>query len=136
MNPEYPVKLCPLIVPRVDLLLAWMKSQGWQVLVVDVIRTQAQQIANLAAGVSWTKKSLHLPQSQCCNLSHAIDLAPLHLTRLPHWAPASPDWQKLGKEAEALGLEWGGRWKKTPDLDHFQKVDPSSFGPLPSIDTI
>lgn len=30
------------------------------------------------------------------------------------------DWYQLGEIAESVGLEWGGRWKKFPDLPHVQ----------------
>ena len=30
------------------------------------------------------------------------------------------DWMQLGELAEACGLEWGGRWKRFPDLPHVQ----------------
>ena len=30
------------------------------------------------------------------------------------------DWQQMGQIAETCGLQWGGRWKKFPDLPHVQ----------------
>lgn len=30
------------------------------------------------------------------------------------------DWEEVGHEAEKLGLEWGGRWKKFRDFPHVQ----------------
>lgn len=30
------------------------------------------------------------------------------------------DWQQMGELAESCGLEWGGRWKRFPDLPHVQ----------------
>ena len=30
------------------------------------------------------------------------------------------DWQQMGAIAESLGLQWGGRWKRFPDLPHIQ----------------
>lgn len=32
-------------------------------------------------------------------------------------------WEKCGKIAENLGLEWGGRWKHFPDKPHVQMKD-------------
>ena len=30
------------------------------------------------------------------------------------------DWMQMGEIAESCGLEWGGRWKRFPDLPHVQ----------------
>ena len=30
------------------------------------------------------------------------------------------DWMQMGEIAEGCGLEWGGRWKRFPDLPHVQ----------------
>ena len=30
------------------------------------------------------------------------------------------DWLQMGEIAESCGLEWGGRWKRFPDLPHVQ----------------
>jgi len=32
-----------------------------------------------------------------------------------HW-----NWQRVGEIGEELGLTWGGRWTRFPDLAHFQ----------------
>ncbi len=36
------------------------------------------------------------------------------------WAKTPEEWGKLGAVGESFGLEWGGRWKKFPDVPHFQ----------------
>lgn len=32
------------------------------------------------------------------------------------------DWMQMGEIAETCGLEWGGRWKRFPDLPHVQNT--------------
>jgi peptidoglycan LD-endopeptidase CwlK len=32
------------------------------------------------------------------------------------------DWMQMGEIAESSGLEWGGRWKRLPDLPHVQNT--------------
>jgi peptidoglycan L-alanyl-D-glutamate endopeptidase CwlK len=32
------------------------------------------------------------------------------------------DWMRMGEIAESCGLEWGGRWKRFPDLPHVQNT--------------
>jgi len=45
-------------------------------------------------------------------------------TRVDLNADGRDDWMQMGKIAESCGLEWGGRWKRFPDLPHIQ----NSFG--------
>jgi peptidoglycan L-alanyl-D-glutamate endopeptidase CwlK len=111
--------LDPRILPlATDLITRAHIDLGFDCKVIDVIRTPAEQAHNLAIGVSWTEKSLHLPQPDC-GKSHAIDIAPRHLMALKNWAPEHPDWEKLGALGESLGFDWGGRWKQR-DCPHFE----------------
>jgi peptidoglycan LD-endopeptidase CwlK len=45
-------------------------------------------------------------------------------TRADLNADGRNDWMQMGQIAESCGLEWGGRWKRLPDLPHIQ----NSFG--------
>lgn len=100
-------------------LLARCVEAGIPVMVVDTLRTPAEHAQNLANGVSWTKHSKHLD-------GDAIDICPYEVYQLHgpdklRWQ-SDPVWQRLGAIGEALGLRWGGRWTKTPDLGHFEYV--------------
>ena len=64
--------------------------------------------------VSWAK-----PFFSFHNYGLAFDLAPTRLLRKPGWDPKNPLWSKIGRIAESIGLEWGGRWSK-PDRPHFE----------------
>jgi peptidoglycan L-alanyl-D-glutamate endopeptidase CwlK len=99
--------------------------------VVDGVRTKEEQAINVARGVSWTKNSKHLIQSD--GFSHAVDLGP-YVTGI--------DWQD--KEmfcvlagvmftcAHRLGIKirWGGDWdqdrrttdERNRDYGHFELV--------------
>ena len=90
-------------------------------IVVEGVRTQAQQREYVTKGASQTMNSYHLPQAD--GLGHAVDLAPLVRGVIP-WN----DWQAFAdlaavvKECAAeLGVpvEWGGSWKMR-DGPHFQ----------------
>ena len=102
--------LCECIRPQASLLLKKAHEElGFWMSVVSTGRTEEEQVENLRTGVSRTRKSKHLPQP-VCKKSHAFDTAPRHLIALKNWAPEHPDWERLGKLGESMGLEWGGRW--------------------------
>ncbi len=91
-------------------------------MVIDTLRTPEEHAANLAKGVSWTKRSLH-----CSGL--AIDICPYDLYQLHGpdklaWNDDEPVWSTLGKIGESIGLTWGGRWTTHPDRGHFQYTEP------------
>jgi len=93
---------------------------GIMVMIIDTWRSPAEHAANLAAGVSWTKHSKHLD-------GLAIDICPyqqfqLHGPDKLQWDGDDPIWTKIGTMGEALGLVWGGRWRKQRDLGHFEYV--------------
>jgi len=43
-------------------------------------------------------------------------------TRADVNADGRSDWLQMGEIAESCGLEWGGRWKRMPDLPHVQNT--------------
>ena len=103
-------------------LLARCVEAGIMVMVVDTLRTPAEHAANLANGVSWIKHSKHLD-------GMAIDVCPYNVWLLDgedklQWDPGHPAWKKIGAIGEALGLVWGGRWRKK-DLGHFEYAKKS-----------
>lgn len=101
-------------------LLACCVEAGIPVVIVDTLRTPAEQAANVAKGVSWTTHSKHLT-------GDAIDICPYstwdaHGPDKLNWDVSDPVWTKLGTLGEALGLRWGGRWK-VKDMGHFEYVE-------------
>lgn len=121
--------LCSCIYPKIAELLRKANADlGFSMVIVGTGRTPDEQEINLRLGVSWTKRSKHLPQPGC-GKSHAADVAPYHLTQLKNWAPNHPDWQRLGELGELLGLSWGGRWKHQRDCPHFEVAVNHSIPP-------
>lgn len=86
--------------------------------VAEGMRSETQQIANVAKGVSWTMDSKHLMQPD--GFAHAVDLVPWH-DGGPKWEwpliwPMAVAMQRASAPSEAfpLGLElrWGGVWDR------------------------
>ena len=116
--------LAPSMRTTVFELIARATEANVPVAIINVLRTEEEQIAHIKAGVSWTANSKHLPQPDFGNLSLAIDLCPyalftLHGANKLQWDANDPAWQTLGKIGESLNLRWGGRWK-IPDMGHFE----------------
>jgi hypothetical protein len=126
--------LCPRIRDRAGQVVFELAARGIAVCVVDTLRTPAEHERNVAAGVSWTKRSKHLPAVNCpaCGslpnslggkgLAHAFDIAPyeqyqLHGPDKVQWSANDPAWAIIGEEIKAVGLRWGGDWKQR-DLGH------------------
>lgn len=120
--------LSPACRARVVEFLARLTEAGIVVLIVDTLRTPAEQAENIRRGVSWTQNSRHLT-------GDAIDVAPyetyaLHGPDKLRWEASDPIWRQIGLIGEACGLLWGGRWTKTPDVGHFEMPrDASSIAP-------
>lgn len=117
-------------------LLARLVEKGIHVCIVDTLRTAQEQADNLAKGVSWTQRSMHLPRklrgysegSIDADKSDAIDLClyeqyNLHGPDKLQWNTADPAWQVIGELGESLGLRWGGRWKQK-DMGHLELRNP------------
>ena len=61
----------------------------------------------------------------------AAGLSPIERIKMSCWLPfwtvdfnadGRSNWMQLGEIAESCGLEWGGRWKRMPDLPHLQNT--------------
>jgi len=117
--------LDPRFKPLAMELLARCVEAKIPVMVLDTLRTEAEHQDNLKRGVSWTRRSKHLPQPPA-GKSWAIDIAPyqqflLHGPDKLQWDAKDPAWKKIGRIGEKLGLRWGGRWKgKQADWGHFE----------------
>jgi D-alanyl-D-alanine carboxypeptidase len=117
--------LAPEFKPLAMELIARCIAERIQVVVINTLRTPAEQAAELASGNSWTSNSKHLPQPPS-GLSQAIDLAPLGMyqERGPDkidWDDSDPSWDSIGAIGVKIGLRWGKSFPK-PDLGHFEYV--------------
>jgi len=113
-------KLHPVFADRVRQLITDLQRGGLTVECVQGLRTYAEQDALYAQGrlrqgpiVTNAKggQSYH-------NFAVAADLCPF-VNGQPAWELNSA-FNKIGLEAERLGLEWGGRWPRFPDRPHVQ----------------
>lgn len=116
--------LAPAFRRKVFELIARSAEAGVPLLIVDTLRTPAEQADNLARGVSWTLNSRHLAQAPD-GLSLAVDVVPYESFNLYgpdklRWATDDPAWATVGAIGEALGLRWGGRWQRK-DMGHFEE---------------
>lgn len=91
--------------------------------VIQGARTHAEQVRNVAKGASQTMRSRHLPESNACGLSCAVDLAPMIAGKVRWDWPLYFKLEKVMKAAATkvgVPIEWGGDWKSFKDGPHFQ----------------
>lgn len=88
-------------------LIEWAYANGYECVIGEVKRTQAQAEANALAGIG-IQHSLHL-------LSLAVDL---NLFKNGIYQTDTEAYRPLGEFWESLGGSWGGRFK-SPDGNHF-----------------
>jgi hypothetical protein len=98
-------------------LLRRLAAEGLTFKVTSGNRTKEEQAALYAQGrtapgprVTWTMKSRHIG-------GRAIDLT-LFSGKNPVWE--SRHYDRAGVVGKELGLVWGGDWKRTKDLPHFE----------------
>ena len=118
--------LSPRCRPLAVEFLARLVEAGIPVMIIDTRRTPEEHADNLRRGVSWTKRSKHLD-------GDALDVCPYSVYHIAgpdklQWDAADPIWARIGVIGESVGLRWGGRWVKTPDLGHFEYVE--THGPI------
>ncbi len=109
--------LDPVFKPLAFALLARSVEARIPVVIINTRRTDAEQEAAIASGVSWVKRSKHQD-------GLAIDIAPYavwseHGDKKIQWDADDPLWMRLGQLGESLNLRWGGRWKQR-DMGHFE----------------
>jgi peptidoglycan LD-endopeptidase CwlK len=113
-------KLKPKVRDFAERLVGESRKVGIAIKITETLRTIAEQDRLYAQGRDKPGKivtncrggeSFH-------NYGVAFDFCPMK--------NGKADWnnleqfEKVGRMGEALGLEWGGSWKKFPDRPHFQ----------------
>jgi peptidoglycan L-alanyl-D-glutamate endopeptidase CwlK len=113
----------PALVEKVKRILHAMAELGHPMVVTNGVRTQAEQDALYAQGrtkpgaiVTYAKVSNHQPKAD--GFGRAVDCAFL-IDGKPAWPEKAP-WRLYGEMAKALGLVWGGDWKRFTDRPHVE----------------
>lgn len=114
-----PLKLCQCLRVLYLDLIEQAKAEDISCVLIETLRDAERQQYYIDEGVSWTKRSKHLPQPPS-GLSLAFDLAPKDYLKHKLWLPGGPLWLRLGEIGQDLGLRWGGAWRLTPDYAHFE----------------
>ncbi|HKS27492.1 MAG TPA: peptidoglycan-binding protein [Pyrinomonadaceae bacterium] len=114
-------KVHPELASRIQALLDALTQHGLQVEVVQGLRTFAEQDGLFAQGRSKPGPVVTRARGGQSNHNYglAVDLVPF-TNGQPNWNAPLGVWTTIGSEAEKLGLEWGGDWKKFVDKPHVQ----------------
>lgn len=122
LNEQRLGKICPAVAVKVRELISLARSEGYQLLVVQGLRTFAEQDALFAQGR--TKKGKIVTNARGGSSWHNYGLA----ADFAFITNGEVDWtdalyRKIGGWAKASGLEWGGNWRTITDLPHVQFID-------------
>src|SRR5215210_4132063 len=106
-------KVHPELARRVRMVIDNLAKAGMQIEVVQGLRTFAEQDALFAQGR--TKPGRVVTNARGGQSNHnyglAVDVVPFTNGK-PNWEAPNSIWVAIGAEAEKLGMEWGGNWKK------------------------
>ncbi len=134
------------VIPLAESFIAALKAQGIRHVVTSTNRTTAEQVALYAQGRESLEKVNTKRQiagmfpiqpsenqytvTNADGIKHksahqggrALDVVPASAAGNPVWpGPSDPRWKAIGEIGEAVGFEWGGRWKDLPDFPHYQR---------------
>lgn len=95
----------------------YLKIGTTPIIVIQGLRSLAEQKKNVAKGVSKTLRSRHLT-------GHAIDIAPANPNGSPDWSwtryyGLAKQFKQAAKNV-GVSVEWGGDWTKFKDGPHWQ----------------
>lgn len=109
--------LQPRFRAKIETLLARLHARGFDAIAWETYRTHARAklLSKRGTGVK-PRADGSIPVGM-----HALGLAVDIVSKSKLWSPRRAFWDALGAEAEALGLTWGGRWKRV-DKPHVQAV--------------
>jgi peptidoglycan L-alanyl-D-glutamate endopeptidase CwlK len=105
---------------RAGQVLAWCWSHGIAAFLTSTLRTHADQESLWLQGRETPGPVVTNapPYHSWHETGRAFDLAALITpSRKATW---DLPWEAIAAYAESIGLEWGGRWTRFGDRDHFQ----------------
>lgn len=106
--------LHPAFRNKIIVLIATLHAQGIEVEVRETYRTPERQNRLRRKGKSMVRAGRSKHQ-----YGMAVDIVPVRKNGSFDWSNKKK-WGKIGRAGEALGLTWGGRWKKLYDPGHFE----------------
>jgi hypothetical protein len=109
--------LQPKFRAKVHELLRRLNAAGHDAIAWETYRTpaRAKQLSDRGTGIApRADGSIPIGMHQC---GLAVDI----VSSSKRWSPKPAFWVALGREAKALGLTWGGTWKRV-DKPHCQAV--------------
>lgn len=114
------ISLHPKVQNLCNTLILACRNQGIDILITSTYRDVESQNALYAQGRTLPgKKVTNAKGGQSFhNYKVAFDFVPL-VNGKPNWNDKTL-FTKIGEIGESIGLEWAGRWKKFPELAHFQ----------------
>lgn len=114
-------KVHPTLAAAITVLLGNLAQNGLQVEVVQGLRTFAEQDALFAQGRTRPGPVVTRARGGQSNHNYglAVDVVPFNNGQ-PNWNAPMGVWATIGSQAEKMGLEWGGDWKKFVDKPHIQ----------------
>lgn len=114
-------KIHPELANRIRTVVAALAKAGINIEVVQGLRTFAEQDDLYRQGR--TKKGAVVTNAKGGQSNHnyglAVDVVPF-VNGKPQWNAPNSVWMAIGHEGGAVGLEWGGSWKKFIDKPHLQ----------------
>ncbi len=110
----------PILRQKVEPVLKQLKQEGYDVRMVEGMRSPKRQAQLLASGQGVTKAG---PGRSCHNWGLAIDSA-VYVNGKPSWDLDNPHvaqgYARYGELAKQAGLSWGGDWKDPVDMPHVE----------------
>lgn len=109
--------LQPQFRGKVYELLRRLNAAGYDAIAWETYRTpaRAKLLSDRGTGIKpLADGTIPIGMHQC---GLAVDI----VSKSKMWSPPKAFWDALGREAEALGMTWGGRWKRV-DKPHCQAV--------------
>jgi len=123
------LSLEPKFRKKIKQLLSRARDKGIELRVISAHRDCAEQNKLYAQGRTLPGKIV--TNARCGKSSHnykrAVDVVEFKNGK-PLWK--NSNWDKIGLMGEALGLEWGGRWRSIKDKPHFQDLRGKTIASL------
>ncbi|MDQ3748003.1 MAG: M15 family metallopeptidase [Acidobacteriota bacterium] len=117
LNGQRLARVHPTLAKRSNELIALAKAEGFELLIVQGLRTFAEQDAIYAQGRSRKGKIVTNARGGQSNHCYGASVDFLFITDgIPDWTEEL--YRNLGDWTTKVGLDWGGRWRTYIDLPH------------------